>query len=243
MATQLSAASTQNWTTATGTVGGTTPFSLMATFVIDSQLAGASVISAASSTNWWLQQGTGPNFALNFYFAGYGDLTGNGSGSQTASVVGQLYRLLCTYSGTSAQYRIWDHGTLVAERTSGASQITSSTGFDIGRRGDGIYWTGRIAELAIYNGTQLGAAEAADYGAGWTPDQIRPDALTYYWPLLWGDSGIDVWGGNNLTPSGGPTEGIHPPMVYPSVHQTMFEAAAGPAPTSTATGLLLLGVG
>jgi len=67
--------------------------------------------------------------------------------------------------------------------------------------------TGTIAEPAIWN-VALTDAEIASLAAGFTPDQIRPQSLQFYAPLV--RNLIDVRGGRTITNVGSATVATHP---------------------------------
>ena len=98
---------------------------------------------------------------------------------------------------------------------------------------------GMIAEAAIYN-IALSDAEVLMLAKGYSPLQIRPDALLCYWPLggIYGvNSGnaangdIDIVGGYNMNPVNTPSVGDHPSVIY---HNSgiVVPATAGAVPPS-----------
>lgn len=69
---------------------------------------------------------------------------------------------------------------------------------------------GKIADVAIWD-VILTAAERAMYFTGYTPDQIRPQNLVSYWPLI--RSTNDIRGGLIMTPGGAPVASPHPRII------------------------------
>lgn len=103
--------------------------------------------------------------------------------------------------------------------------------------------TGYIADAAIWSAA-LTADEAAAMASGrLSADQVRPDSLVAYYPLggLRPDNDRDQWGKSyDLTAVNSPTSVDGPRLWYPDDADLVTGAAAA---TSTAGGLLLLGVG
>lgn len=69
-------------------------------------------------------------------------------------------------------------------------------------------WDGFIAEVAIWKGAGLTAAEALALSKGFTADQIRPQSLSFYTPLV--RNFQDVRGGLAITNNNGATVATHP---------------------------------
>jgi hypothetical protein len=98
------------------------------------------------------------------------------------------------------------------DREHNASNNTNNFGnrvFWVGsRNGTQFHWDGKIAELAIYDGTlNLGhRRELATYA----PDLINANKLLNYWPLRYG--GRAKVGNNHLTIGTTAVSGDHPPI-------------------------------
>lgn len=76
------------------------------------------------------------------------------------------------------------------------------------------YWTGEIAEVAIWRGIRS-PSEIAQLGRFISPISVASPELLFYATLL-GGTWFDCIGGQMLTPNGAPLIGVHPPMVYPA---------------------------
>jgi hypothetical protein len=76
--------------------------------------------------------------------------------------------------------------------------------------GVGLYFTGDIAEVGIWNAA-LTAAEVASLAKGMTCDKIRPQSLVFYAPLV--RDLIDAKGGLTITNNNTATVATHP-RVY-----------------------------
>lgn len=72
------------------------------------------------------------------------------------------------------------------------------------------YLAGTMSEFAIWN-TALAAGEITALAAGFTPDQIRPQSLQFYAPLV--RDLIDTRGGRTITNNNAATVATHP-RVY-----------------------------
>ena len=69
---------------------------------------------------------------------------------------------------------------------------------------------GSIAEPAIWN-VALTDAEIASLAAGFTPDQIRPQSLQFYAPLV--RDLVDARGGRTITNVNSATVATHPRII------------------------------
>lgn len=90
---------------------------------------------------------------------------------------------------------------------------TAFDGLTIGRNveSSGNFLNGRIAEVGIWTAA-LSAAEVISLSNGFTPDQVRPESLAFYAPLV--RNVQDVWGGLAITSFNSP-----PVIDHPSVFQ------------------------
>ena len=89
------------------------------------------------------------------------------------------------------------------------------------------YWSGRIAEAAIWN-TDLTGADVRILGVGYSPLLVKPQNLVAYWPLI-RDQDYDSVGGYDMTPINAPTIASHTRVLYPT---SPFAACEGGAPAS-----------
>jgi len=89
----------------------------------------------------------------------------------------------------------------------------------------GQYWSGLIAEIALWNVT-LTDAEVAILAVGYSPLFVRPGNLVNYWPLIGRTSPeIDVVGGVNFTLTG-TVVANHPRIIMPHRQQIIPAVAA-----------------
>jgi len=92
---------------------------------------------------------------------------------------------------------------------------TAFTSMAIGRRHvvgtTPQYFTGRIAEIGIWTAA-LTATEILSLNAGASPDQVRPQSLAFYAPLI--RDLQDVRGGLAITNNNGATVVDHPRIYY-----------------------------
>lgn len=96
--------------------------------------------------------------------------------------------------------------------------------------GAGWDFHGAVAEAVAYNAI-LTDDEVAALASGACPLAVRPQNIAAYWPL-WDTSDLDLVGGYDMTPIGGPTEMAHPPVFYsfPEPRYSLGEAG-GPLPS------------
>lgn len=105
------------------------------------------------------------------------------------------------------------NGTQVATNTNDVGTQSAFTETLIGTRraaSIGLYYTGNISEVGIWNAA-LTAAEIASLAKGMTCDKVRPQSLVYYAPLV--RDLIDQKGGLTITNNNGATVANHP-RVY-----------------------------
>lgn len=111
--------------------------------------------------------------------------------------------------------------TVYLDGGNSATNTTSATpsGLDrisVARLGDsspGNYFSGRIAEVAIWN-VALTDAEVAILAADYSPLFVRPQNLVAYWSLI-RDEDQDRVGGYDLTAFNTPSIAAHPAVYYP----------------------------
>ena len=179
-----------------------------------------------------------------------GDLAAGSKTLQAQQIPGFL-------ATTTAQYSInqWHHGCGVfasaSSRTAyidGGNAGTDTTSGTVGTLGQtligtawdssnstfGAFFSGRIAEAAIWD-VELTAAEVAALARRYTPLQIRPQSLVAYWPLggRYGQFDLDRWKSSlNMTPTNSPTWADHDRIIYPQpvVWPQRVAAAGGATP-------------
>lgn len=113
----------------------------------------------------------------------------------------------------AANKRAFANGTGGTAETSsysvtGLSQVIISARRNSG--GFGVFFNGNTAEHAIWNAA-LTDDEIAALAAGFTPDQIRPQSLVFYAPLV--RLIRDLRGGLAITPVNGPPSTFHPRVI------------------------------
>jgi hypothetical protein len=130
-------------------------------------------------------------------------------------------------SGTFTS-NMWNHAAAVYSLNSkvallnGVAGTTETSSFSlagigqvvIGARrnagGYGVFYDGAIAEAAIWS-TTLTTAEIQSLAKGFTPDQVRPQSLVFYAPLIRDIQ--DLRGGLAITTVNGPTIAVHPRVI------------------------------
>lgn len=139
----------------------------------------------------------------------------NGSGTYvSATAVNSTgSAVVATFTATSTTINAYSNGGNKAS----ASHSRSFGSIDRVRIGatryQGVlsnYMDGRISEVAVWN-VALTDQEVAALGAGFTPDQVRPQSLQFYAPLVRDLS--DVRGGRVITNTGTATVANHPRII------------------------------
>lgn len=208
--------------TAPGITVGGADFSVAATIICDTRSVGRGVMGSSGSTAWFIQIGGDPTNGLAFYTAG----------DPSTFPTGVIRRVVGTYQHSGTVCTLYIDGTSVASANNAA--ITSASGIDIGRRGDGVYWDGGISEVGIWNAV-LSLAEIRMYAAGYSPELIRPSSLMSEYHLLNNDGDRDTWGGQAITASNSPGyRATHPRAIYRRTAQLVAMAAA-PIPPEAST--------
>jgi len=170
--------------------------------------------------------GIGYSTAANdFYAISRNTAVGYASGTVGVST-GTWYHVTAVFAATNSR-TIYTNG---ADKQTGTTAVTVS-GADriaIGRCADVsplLYWSGMIAEAAIWSAA-LSDAEVAALAAGLRPTHIRPASLECYWPLLRTDQ--DLVGGYDMTAYNTPSWADHPPKIFYSFppHLGVTAAAA-----------------
>lgn len=100
----------------------------------------------------------------------------------------------------------------VSRNATGLAEVTLGAGL----AGGGNELSGRIAGAYIYNG-DVGDGNVSILALGAHPLTVQPNLLLAYWPLGSVTEVRDWVGGRNLTVTGNPTVGDHPPILkYPN---------------------------
>jgi len=114
--------------------------------------------------------------------------------------------------------------------------IALTNNFNIARNPSGGYYSGRIAEISIWNDVLDTAEETALYRKV-HPFRIRPQNLISYIPLWRAEDEDYVWG-VSFTPNGAPTVAEHPSLIY-QIPRTYFLPAAPAADERAINGLFV----
>ncbi len=112
---------------------------------------------------------------------------------------------------SGAERHIWIDGNAVGDDTTDISSGWNHNNFAIGGLRDqspGDYFSGRIAEAAVWDGELVEANAITLYGKD-APSLVEPGILTAYWKLI--DDDVDSIGSFDLTPNGSPTFTDHVP--------------------------------
>lgn len=132
-----------------------------------------------------------------------------------------------------------DDGTVSAAYKDGSAMsdtggLNWSQGTDIerlyvGSRSDGAsFFNGQVAELAIWEGYTITAAEAAALAKGYSPLLIAPQSLVHYSPILGRRaSEIDYLSGKAATHVSAPPNFAHPRIIYPKRTRVFVPSAGG----------------
>lgn len=130
-----------------------------------------------------------------------------------------------SYSTSQWQHAagVWTAATDRAVFLNGSNKVTNTTSrlysstttiLDVGsfffNNARGGYFNGQIAEVAIWNAA-LSDAEIASLAAGFTPDQVRPQSLQFYSPLV--RNLIDVRSGLVITNNNSAAVVAHPRVI------------------------------
>jgi hypothetical protein len=131
--------------------------------------------------------------------------------NSTASVTQNDWNHIFGQSVSLSSHQVWLNG---AKTTSTTTGLSINTGFAVAAIGNdggtGNYFSGRIADVAIWN-TSLNDDEIASLAAGMTCDKVRPQSLVFYAPLV--RNLIDAKGGLTITNNNTATVANHP-RVY-----------------------------
>jgi hypothetical protein len=143
---------------------------------------------------------------------------------------------------------IWIDGA-AATITYGSNNMTAGSAFVnttlyvASRGGSSLFGTGRLAELALWSGQLLTAAEIQALALGALPRRVRPTAVPYYWPL-WGLSApapeLDG-NANNLTLTGTSPINHAPVTLFTGKARTPCDLAVVTPPLVRVFNLAALG--
>ena len=155
--------------------------------------------------------------------------SGSSTGNKIAAQSGNASTVRVARTTTSFSTNTWQHAAAVHSGTSSRSAYLDGQGkatntdthsfttnaeyvhigaiYYPGISVTSAYLNGRVAEAAIWNAA-LTDAEIASLAAGFTPDQIRPQSLQFYAPLV--RNLVDLRGGRTITNVNGATVATHP---------------------------------
>jgi hypothetical protein len=126
--------------------------------------------------------------------------------------IGTQFWIAATF--TSSKVDVFFNGSNVGSSsnlvTSFPSGFARTSIASLDRQLPTAYVAGSIAETAIWN-VELTAAEIASLAAGFTPDQIRPQSLQFYAPLI--RNLADLRLGRTITNVGGAGVSTHPRII------------------------------
>lgn len=152
----------------------------------------------------------GPGLAVRAY-----SKQGEDSAYSSVGLTQDTWHHICAvFAATNSRIAYLDGGN------SGSNAgVSTDTGFDtvaIGARRDsspGEYWSGRIAEAAIWN-VALTVNEVGILALGYSPLFVRPQSLVSYWSLI-RDEDQDRVGGYDMAAYNTPGIAPHAPVYYP----------------------------
>ena len=124
------------------------------------------------------------------------------------------YHGLAVFASNTSR-TVYLNGDAAAENTANMS-LSSRDATSIGVSADNTpfgYWSGHIAEVAIWDTAVLTVADALMLAKGYSPLFVKPQNLKAYWPLIRGLN--DRVGGFNMTASG-TVVSAHHRVIYPS---------------------------
>jgi len=131
--------------------------------------------------------------------------------AQNVITFGSQFWVAATY--TSSAVTLFYNGSNLGSVSHAIAFPSGLSRFSIGtleRQSSFGYLAGSIAETAIWN-VELTAAEIASLAAGFTPDQIRPQSLQFYAPLI--RNLADLRLGRTITNVNGATVSTHPRII------------------------------
>jgi len=132
----------------------------------------------------------------------------------TAPVTGAWHNACAVYRSTSDRSVFLDGGG----RGDNTTTISPSapTVMQIGANTDsGDYFTGGVAEIAVWKPGLLSPAEVDALGRRYSPLWIRSHELVFYM-IAWADEDFDIVGGQTFAiGNGAPSTRAHPSMIYP----------------------------
>ncbi len=170
---------------------------------------------------------------INDLWARHRNFGGTSTATAGTFIVNTWHHCVAVFASNTSRTAYFD-GTAGTENTDTRSAVSSDR-VAIGRAGDtspGDYFSGRIAEVGIWNAA-LTAAEITALSKGYSPQLIRPQSLVFYAQLI-RDEDYDKVGGLSLTPFNTPTIAPHPPMIYPAPVYVPTPVGAG-APAGRTT--------
>lgn len=148
----------------------------------------------------------------------------------TAWASGTWYSAVGVFNSSSSRavYLNTTKGTDTTALSGGAAPNETAIGAaDFGAGGYTQFWSGDLADVAIWGGA-LTDSDVASYSAGVSPELIRPDILLAYWPL-WGTASpeIELIGKQEMTLTG-TAKSDHPLVKMPRGKKIILPAAAAP---------------
>lgn len=115
-------------------------------------------------------------------------------------------------SRSSSVVKLYVNGTERLSVTNSTSiSPTTNTRIGCSEHTGGEFWFGSIAELALWKGAGLTDAEITSLSRGFTANQIRPQSLSFYAPLM--RDFQDLRNGLVITNNNGATVATHPRII------------------------------
>ena len=209
MAYLFAAGSSQHLSTASSNVSAV-PMTLACWSKTSTVAVGDEVFVAVGASN-------GNRNVLSRFQSNIGANSNGSNGNFFAAVSTQLttntyFHIAGVFPSTSSR-ELFFNGVTVANNANAAGTQAAFTETLIGARraaSVGLYYTGDIAEVGIWNAA-LTADEIASLAKGMTCDKVRPQSLVFYAPLV--RDLQDVRGGLTITNNNGATVANHP-RVY-----------------------------
>jgi hypothetical protein len=210
MAYLFSAGSSQYLSTTASNVSGS-PMTIACWSKTSTTAVGDEVFLAVGASN-------GNRNTLGRNTANIGAGSNGSNGNFSATLLGSplttntWFHIAGVFASTSSR-ELFFNGSSGATNSSNAGTQAAFTETLIGARraaSIGLYYTGDIAEVGIWNAA-LTAAEIASLAKGMTCDKVRPESLVFYAPLV--RDLQDISGGLTITNNNAATVATHP-RVY-----------------------------
>jgi hypothetical protein len=202
----------------------TPPFSFSGWFRTDDLTTGQVIVAAADTAtndNRYMLQfwGTQAGDPVRAFAQSSSPAVAASAVSTTGVSVNTWHHACAVFTSTSSRTIYLDGGSSATDLTS-CVPVYYPDNISVGRTADstpGGYFSGRIADVGVWADAALTAEEAAVMASGYSAGFVRPESLTYWYPLF-NTSDLISYGrtSNALTAYNTPTTADGPPIVYPS---------------------------